>query len=83
MNGPCSSAHTSAAGSTTITPSSETVRSTTVTIPKSLSILMSDATSAAKPAMAVAPEASTADPVDAYARSSALAAELPWRRSSW
>ena len=44
---------------------SETVRSTTVTMPKSRSIRMSEAISAAKPAIAVAPEASTAAPVEA------------------
>ena len=56
---------TSAAGRTTITPSSETVRSTTVTMPKSRSMRMSEAISAAKPAMAVMPDAITAAPVDA------------------
>src|SRR5918995_37093 len=57
------SAHTSVAGRTIITPSSATPRSTTVTIPKSRSILISVAISAAKPAIAVSPEASTAAPV--------------------
>ncbi len=63
--GPCCSAHTTAAGSTSSTPSSDTVRSTTVTAPKSCSMRMSDAITAAKPAIAVAPEASTAAPVEA------------------
>ena len=62
---PCCSAQTRAAGSTSITPSRDTLRSTTVRIPKSRSIRMSDAIRAAKPAMAVTPEASTAAPVDA------------------
>ena len=65
MNGPCCSAHSSAAGSTTMTPSSDTVRSATVTMPKSRSMRMSEAIRAAKPAIAVAPEASTAAPVEA------------------
>ena len=65
MNGPCCSAQRSAAGSTSITPSSDTVRSTTVTIPKSRSMRMSETIRAAKPAIAVAPEASTAAPVEA------------------
>ena len=43
---------------------------------------MSEATSAAKPAIAVTPDASTAEPVDVYARSSASTAVLPDRRSS-
>jgi hypothetical protein len=47
-----------------MTPSRATVRSTTVTKPKSRSILMSETTSTAKPAIAVVPEASTAAPVD-------------------
>ena len=55
----------SAAGSTIITPSRETERSTTVTMPKSRNMRMSDAIRAAKPAIAVAPEASTAAPVEA------------------
>ena len=57
------SAQTSAAGRTTSTPSSATPRSITVTMPKSRSIRMSVAISAAKPAIAVIPEASTAIPV--------------------
>src|SRR5215218_3273443 len=65
LKGPCSSAHTSAAGSTIMTPSRATLRSTTATIPKSRSIRMSEAIRAPKPAMAVAPEASTAAPVEA------------------
>ena len=47
------SSSTSTAGSTIITPSSETDRSTTVTTPKSRSILMPDSISTAKPAIAV------------------------------
>ena len=50
-----------------MTPRSDTVRSTTVTIPNSRSIWMLDAMSAAKPAIAVTPDASTAAPVDLYA----------------
>src|SRR4051794_13327331 len=60
---PCS-ASTSTAGSTSMTPSSATVRSTTVTKPKSRSMRMSDTTSTAKPAIAVVPEARTAAPVE-------------------
>src|ERR1044072_3256476 len=56
-------AQASAAGSTTITPSSATARSTTVTKPNSRSIRTSLTISTANPAIAVTPEASTAVPV--------------------
>ena len=58
-----SSIQASAAGSTTITPSRAAARSITVTKPKSRSIWMLLAIRTAKPATAVAPEASTAAPV--------------------
>ena len=60
---PCSSAHRSAPrAAPSSRPAATRVRSTTVTMPKSRSIRMSEAISAAKPAIAVAPEASTAAP---------------------
>ena len=58
------------------------MRSTTVTKPKSRSILMSETTSTAKPAIAVVPEASTAAPVDRYVRCSASPGSWPAMRSA-
>src|SRR3954469_18705793 len=75
------SASTSTAGSTTSTPSSDTVRSTTVTQPKSRSMRMSETARTAKPAIAVAPDASTAAPVERYVRSSASPGAAPATRS--
>ena len=51
-------------GSTSITPPSDTVRSTSVTSPKSRSIAMLENVSTPNPAIAVIPDASTAEPVN-------------------
>src|SRR3954471_19738041 len=80
------SASTRTAGSTTRTPSSDTVRSTTVTQPKSRSMRMSDTARTAKPAIAVTPLASTAAPVERYVRAIASRSPYPaarsWRKRS-
>ena len=59
------SAITSAAGSATSTPTSDTLRSISVTRPKSRSMRMSESVSTPKPAIAVMPDAATAAPVRA------------------